>query len=151
MFLDANLPTMLAPGNLPALFVGVDCEYLIYTTEQDAALMMQNAAFRRLNSLMTVSLKLFRPSKTMHPVALQTEIWQEATAHARSRASFVLFMPPDVAWATAALRRCGPRWERASVRFSCRIPASSAKQSCPFSLNVFLTMGTRPRPFRRRT
>jgi hypothetical protein len=69
--------------------------------------MMQNAAFRRLNSLMTVSLKLFQPSKTLHPVVLQMEIWQEATAHARSRASFVLFMPPDVAWADgsfAALR-----------------------------------------------
>jgi hypothetical protein len=107
MFLDANLPTMLARGNLPALFAGVDCEYLLYTTEQDAALMMQNAAFRRLNSLMTVSLKLFQPSKTAHPVVLQMEIWREATAHARSRASFVLFMPPDVAWADgsfAALR-----------------------------------------------
>jgi hypothetical protein len=46
-FLNANLPTMLAPGNLPALAVGVDCEYLIYTTAKDAAELEGDLAFAR--------------------------------------------------------------------------------------------------------
>jgi hypothetical protein len=99
MFLDVNLPTLLAPGNLPTLAAGLDCEYLVYTTRQDADLMMRSRAFDRLRSLMGVSFKLFEPSKTQHPIALQTDIWLAATGYARRRGAFMLFMPPDVAWA----------------------------------------------------
>ena len=105
MYLGLNLPTMLAPGNLPALAAGVDCEYLIYTTRQDADQIMQSRVFGRLHSLMPVSIKLLKPSKTQNPVVLQTEIWQAATRHSRRRKAFVLFMPPDVAWADGSLAR----------------------------------------------
>jgi hypothetical protein len=99
MFLDANLPTMLAPGNLPDLISGVDCEYLIYTTPKDAVKIARNRAFQRLHSLLPVSLKLFTPSKTKNIFALHHGIWAAATKHARRRGAFILLMPPDVAWA----------------------------------------------------
>lgn len=99
MFLDINLPTMLAAGNLPALTTGIDCEYLIYTTTLDATLLERNGAFARLRSLMPVEVKLFAPEKTKHPIELHQEIWQRATEHARSRGAFILLMPPDVGWA----------------------------------------------------
>jgi hypothetical protein len=99
IFLDANLPTMLSPGNLPALAAGVDCEYLVYTTSKDALEMTRNRAFQRLRSIMPVSLKLFKPSKTKNIFSLQHEIWRAATEHARRQQAFILLMPPDVAWA----------------------------------------------------
>ncbi len=98
-FLNANVPTMLAAGNLPALVAGVDCEYLVYTTQKDAQVMMANVAFQRLRLLMPVTLKLFTPSKTRNPISLHHDIWRAATARARQRRSFILLMPPDVAWA----------------------------------------------------
>ena len=98
-FLNANLPTMLASGNLPALAAGADCEYRVYTTKKDAAIIIADRAFRRLRSLMPVSLKQFTPSKTRNPISLHHDIWRAATAHARRRGSFILLMPPDVAWA----------------------------------------------------
>jgi hypothetical protein len=104
-FLDANLPTMLAPGNLPALAAGVDCEYLIYTTAKDALQMTRNRAFARLRSLLPISLKLFRPSKTKNIFSLQHEMWGSATEYARTRAAFILLMPPDVAWADGSFAR----------------------------------------------
>jgi hypothetical protein len=105
MFLDVNLPTMLAAGNLPALTSDVSCEYLIYTTSKDAERMARNGALRRLRSLMPVTIKLFTPSKTRHPVDLHQDIWRTATEHARSRGAFILLMPPDVAWADGSFAR----------------------------------------------
>jgi hypothetical protein len=99
IFLDANLPTMLSPGNLPALAAGIDCEYLVYTTAKDALQMTRNRAFQRLRSVVPVSLRLFMPSRTKNIFSLQHEIWRAATEHARRRGAFILMMPPDVAWA----------------------------------------------------
>jgi hypothetical protein len=99
IFLDANLPTMLSPGNLPALAAGIDCEYLVYTTAKDALQMTRNRVFQRLRSVVPVSLRLFMPSRTKNIFSLQHEIWRAATEHARRRGAFILLMPPDVAWA----------------------------------------------------
>jgi hypothetical protein len=98
-FLDANLPTMLSPGNLPALAAGIDCQYLIYTTSKDALQITRNRAFQRLRLIVPVSFRLFTPSKTKNIFNLQHEIWHAATDHARRQGAFILLMPPDVAWA----------------------------------------------------
>ncbi len=105
MFLDVNLPTMLAAGNLPALTNEISCEYFVYTTSKDAVRTAQNGAFQRLRSLMPVKIKLFTPSKTKHPVDLHQDIWRAATEHARGRGAFILLMPPDVAWADGSFAR----------------------------------------------
>jgi hypothetical protein len=99
VFLNSNLPTMLAPGNLPALSTGIDSEYLLYTTPQDALKMNRHPAFQRLRSIVAVSPTLFTPSKTKNIFVLHHEIWRTATEHARQQQAFVLLMPPDVAWA----------------------------------------------------
>jgi hypothetical protein len=105
MFLVSNLPTMLAPGNLPALTAGIDCEYLIYTTAKDAVAIKRDPAFERLQSLMPVSLKLFTPSKIKHAITLHHDIWRQATEHARRRGAFIVLMAPDVAWADGSFAR----------------------------------------------
>lgn len=102
MFLDVNLPTLLAEDNLPALTTEVSCEYLIYTTSKDAVRLVRNGAYQRLRSLMPVKIELFTPSKTRHPVDLHQDIWRVATEHARSRGAFILLMPPDVGWANGS-------------------------------------------------
>ena len=98
-YLEANLPTMLAPGNLPALAAGIDCEYLLYTTAKDALVMIRDPAFKRLRTLVTVSINLFSPRKTTNPIGLHHEIWRAATERARERRAYILLMPPDVVWA----------------------------------------------------
>ena len=105
IFLNSNLPTMLSPGNLPALSAGIDCEYLVYTTPQDALKMSHNQAFQRLRSLVPLSLKLFTPSKTRNIFNLHHTIWRKATEHARQQQAFILLMPPDVAWADGSFAR----------------------------------------------
>jgi hypothetical protein len=111
MFLDANLPTMLAPRNFPAFAAGIDCEYLIYTTARDALQIRQSLAFQRLCSVMSVSLELFKPSKTKHPITLHHDIWRQATEHARRRGALLLLMAPDVAWADGSFARLRAAFE----------------------------------------
>lgn len=99
MFLDANLPTMLAPGNLPAFTRAIDLEYLIYTTPDDAARMTRSLSFQRLRTLVKVDLKSFTPQSTNDPIALHHSIWEEGIDRARAGGSFIVLMPPDVVWA----------------------------------------------------
>jgi hypothetical protein len=96
---------MLAPGNLPALAAGIDCEYIIYTTADDAMQIRQNGAFDRLSALLPVSLRLFKPARTRHPVALHHQVWRQASDHARRRGALILLMAPDVAWADGSFAR----------------------------------------------
>jgi hypothetical protein len=105
MFLDANLPTMLAPGNLPALIASVDCEYHIYTTAHDATRLRQNATFERLCELLRVSIELFKPAKTKDPITIHHAIWRRATDYARRRGALILLMAPDVVWADGSFAR----------------------------------------------
>jgi hypothetical protein len=111
MFLHTNLPTMLAPGNLPALADGIGCEYLIYTTAKDAIEVKSDPAFERLQSLLPVTLKLFTPRKAKHPIALHHDVWKQASEYARQRGAFVLLMPPDVAWADGTFARLRTAFE----------------------------------------
>ena len=106
-FLNANLPTMLAAGNLPAFAASVECDYLVYTTPKDAERMFQNPAFQRLRSLVRVQINMFRPSTTRNAIGLHHEIWNKATEHARNCGAFILLMPPDVVWADGSFARLG--------------------------------------------
>lgn len=107
MFLDANLPTMLADGNLPAFAETIEFEYLIYTTPADAARMREHPAFLRLQASTEIRLELFTPDAASNPIGLHHEIWAKAITHARERDSFILLMPPDVVWANGSFRRLG--------------------------------------------
>jgi hypothetical protein len=107
IFLNTNLPTMLSSGNLPALNAGVDCEYLVYTTPEDARIMSSSPSFQRLREIVRVSLKRFTPSKTKNVINLHHEIWGHAIDHARRQKAFILLMPPDVAWADGSFAQLG--------------------------------------------
>ena len=62
IFLRCSLPSQLAEGNIPALRDNPHARYRIFTTEADMTAMRQNAAFRRLESLIRVD---FVPLSTL--------------------------------------------------------------------------------------
>src|SRR3954471_13792296 len=107
MFLDANLRTMLAPGNLPAFADNVDFEYLVYTTPADARRMSEHPAFARLKASTAVTIELFMPEDVSNPIGLHHEVWGKAIDRARAHGSFIVMMPPDVVWADGSFDRLG--------------------------------------------
>ena len=50
-FLEQGLPTLLAPGNVPALAGALPCEFVIMTSYEDAPYLRVHPAFRRLSEV----------------------------------------------------------------------------------------------------
>jgi len=50
-FLECGLPTLLAPGNVPALAAALPTEFIILTSSDDEAYIREHAAFRRLAAI----------------------------------------------------------------------------------------------------
>jgi hypothetical protein len=57
-FLDAGLPTLLAPGNLPALASTLPCEFVILTSEDDEPFIRLHPTFRALSDICTTEIRL---------------------------------------------------------------------------------------------
>jgi hypothetical protein len=98
-FLDVNLPTLLAPGNLPALFVRHRGTYRIYTRAADISRIEGSATFQRLATLVPIEVEVIEDEERLrHPIQTHVEIWRDAVAQATKLRKFALLMPPDVLW-----------------------------------------------------
>jgi hypothetical protein len=98
-YLDVNLPTLLAPGNFPALFARHAGRYQIHTRPADVARLRGDPAFQRLSALVPTEIRLIEDAaKLADPIATHVEIWTDAIAEAKAQGRFALLMPPDVLW-----------------------------------------------------
>src|SRR5262249_20131427 len=57
-FLEVSLPTLLAPGNIPALAQALDCEFIILTSVDDQSQIAEHPAFARLSKVCRTSIRL---------------------------------------------------------------------------------------------
>jgi 2-polyprenyl-3-methyl-5-hydroxy-6-metoxy-1,4-benzoquinol methylase len=57
-FLETSLPTLLAPGNIPALAADLDCEFIILTSEEDRDYVREHAGFKRLSQVCRTEIRL---------------------------------------------------------------------------------------------
>src|SRR5215470_16627518 len=57
-FLETSLPTLLAPGNIPALAAALDSEFIILTSEDDKEFISEHPAFKYLSSLCRTGIRL---------------------------------------------------------------------------------------------
>jgi hypothetical protein len=57
-FLDVSLPTLLAPGNLPALAKALPTEFIFLTGRRDEPMIRESAGYRRLSTICPVSFHL---------------------------------------------------------------------------------------------
>ncbi len=103
-FLDMNLPTLLAPGNLPAFAQRLDCRYEIHTVARDAGRILASETYARLTAVMPVNLVLFDETAISDPITTHWRVWNEAHAAAATEKRLLLLMPPDVAWSDGSFR-----------------------------------------------
>jgi hypothetical protein len=57
-FLDFTLPTLLAPGNLPALASALPCQFVILTAEQDEDFIREHPTWQALEKICSVEIAL---------------------------------------------------------------------------------------------
>jgi hypothetical protein len=102
-FLDVNLPTLLAPGNFPALFAKYRGVYRIYTRLDDIEQIKGAPTFQRLSELVPVALEIIEDERRLQrPIETHVEIWRDAVAEAARIRSLALLMPPDVLWSNGS-------------------------------------------------
>src|ERR1044071_399378 len=100
--LAVNLPTLLAPRNLPALARRHATRYAIYTREADLAELSASPLVARLKRVMEVEFGLLAPGILRDPIAAHHHAWDEARAAVAAAGGMILYVPPDVAWSDGA-------------------------------------------------
>jgi uncharacterized surface protein with fasciclin (FAS1) repeats len=106
-YLELNLPTLLAEGNFPALAKHCDITYLLYTSKADLPRLKQAPGLAALARLMKLDFRTIDAAALSEPLAAHHQVWNEAAAQAKSQKSFIVLMPPDVAWSNGSFAHVG--------------------------------------------
>ncbi len=102
-FLEVTLPTLLAPGNIPAVPNLADCVYRIYTTPADEAVIRNSASYSKLRELLRVNfvqIQLHDDDKYV----TSSECYRDALRDASSARSAAVFLIPDMVLADGGIR-----------------------------------------------
>lgn len=102
-FFGLNLPTLFAPGNLPALSAECTATYEIYVRSSEVERIGETLAFRLLQRVVPVRLNEIPEDLVVDPIRAHHELWLAAIDKAKREDAMVLLMPPDVAWSDGSL------------------------------------------------
>lgn len=109
MLLEMNIPTLLAPDNMPALSKQVDVTYLIYTRAEDYDRLNDAPIIQEMRKHMTVNVTLFKNVDLTNPIAAHHKAWTLGIEQARAAKSLIMLLPPDVAWSQNAFKTVGEK------------------------------------------
>lgn len=96
--LDLNLPSLLAPHNLPVMAAEHDLTYVLMTIAADYDRLATSPAVLALKKILNLDLRVIPDTETRDPIGAHQRAWTRATEEAKKTKSYVLYMPPDVAW-----------------------------------------------------
>lgn len=109
-FNRAMAPSLLAPGNLPALAARHQCCVRIFTTETSAARLNELATFRRLHDVATVDMRVSGSGDHMSS-NFHLAWWQQAIEQARAENAIIISAHPDVMWSSNSFTSIGREFE----------------------------------------
>lgn len=101
-FLYVNLPTLLASDNIPKLAESCEISYIFYTSKEDLEFLSNAQGISRLASFAKLDFRILDAERLRDPIAAHHHAWNLATAIAKSSDSYILLMPPDVAWSNGS-------------------------------------------------
>jgi hypothetical protein len=99
LFLDVNLPSLLASGNLPAFTLRHDVKYRILTTAKDARRIEASPSYRRACEIAELALVRCDVREVENPFHMHHLLWRRSIEEAKAARAMILFVPPDVIWA----------------------------------------------------
>lgn len=102
VYLDVNLPSLLASGNLAALAQKHDVLYRIHTAHGDVARIKASAAFRRAEQIVPFDVVGVAIDPGIDPIAMHHLLWRRSIDEALQAGAMILFVPPDVVWSNGA-------------------------------------------------
>jgi len=104
VFLDVNLPSLLASDNLAAFAAHHRVTYRIFTSRRDASSIMASPVFQRARELVPFELIEHPVEDTDNPIGMHHFLWHRSIMQAQQAGAMILFVPPDVAWSNGSFR-----------------------------------------------
>ncbi|MBV8169520.1 MAG: hypothetical protein JO021_22175, partial [Alphaproteobacteria bacterium] len=103
-WLEAALPTLLAPGNLPQLAARHAVAYQIHTRAGDLARIRAAPSFERLAALVPVSLQAIPDERQLEdPIQAHNDLWRRAVEDAARSRRYAFLLAPDLVWSDGSL------------------------------------------------
>jgi hypothetical protein len=105
MFLKVCLPSLLAPGNLPAFGADAECRFKIYTRSSDETVMRQDKTFAKLASLMPVDFIIIdKELETQNSWFIMTTCQNATIRDVRAKSAYLIFIIPDLVYSDGSFR-----------------------------------------------
>jgi hypothetical protein len=104
VFLDVNLPSLLAPDNLAAFAERHNVLYRIFTSANDVKRIKSTKAFEQASQIVQFEFIECAVENTTNPIGMHHELWRRSITDAEKAGAMVLFVPPDVIWANGCMR-----------------------------------------------
>ncbi len=109
VFLSLQLPSLLAPGNLPALHAAVPTTYRIQTSQSDAPRFEAAPGVAALRRILPVEIEALPDDDFRHPVETHLAIWHDGVDRARAAGAYFMALPADMLWADGAFSHLAGR------------------------------------------
>src|SRR5215475_11099349 len=96
VFLKFNIPSLLAPGNIPKLCTRQQGRYVIFTRRSDAKRIAESDAFARLSQRLPVEIEAL-PDRLFagNPHVIHVELWSRAARVAAERGEWIALIAAD--------------------------------------------------------
>jgi hypothetical protein len=102
VFLDVNLSSLLAPGNLAAFAQKHDVLYRIFTSRDDVERIEATKVFQLASKIVRFELIGLKIDRSIDPIAMHHMLWRRGIDEARKAGAMILLIPPDVVWSNGA-------------------------------------------------
>jgi hypothetical protein len=112
VYLDANLPSLLAENNLPAFAKKHQVTYRIMTSARDISRIEASPVFQHARQIVPFELIECPVDQALNPIAMHHELWRRSIEDARKASAMILFVPPDVIWSNGAFGHVADHFER---------------------------------------
>ena len=104
-FVNINLPSLLAEGNLPDFAQKIEITFIIATRRSDRIIIENAPAYHALQRIARVRIVTHPDHRFGAPIETHKRIWLSGIREAAGTKSFYLLNPPDVAWANGSFNK----------------------------------------------
>jgi hypothetical protein len=110
IFLDVNLPSLLAEGNLSAFAKQHDVRYRIFTSVHYKRVIQAHPAYIQAATIVPFEFIECPLENVANPIGMHHALWRRSVEGARDAKRFILFVPPDVIWSQNAFGNIANRF-----------------------------------------
>ena len=139
-YIDFVLPSQLSEGNLDS-FCCYKTRYMIYTTKADADLIQESVSYKKLSDTVPTGFVFIDSLSSVEKYNRMTLCHKNAIQIAEQNAAVLVFLPPDVIFATGSFQNLLAIAERGARAVMVAVPRVDKKTVTPLCISAKLETG----------